>query len=79
MSEPGEISPTPSGGLIEALEALPPRVRETREAMKRLGEAFDRIDAEARRPGEPPLRSAIAQYAREQLAAQPDTTREAQP
>lgn len=73
MPEPGEIGPTPSAELIEALEALPLRVRETREAMKRLGEAFDRIDSETRRPGEPSLRSAIAQYAREQLAAQPDT------
>lgn len=66
-----DVSPPAYDELIEALEALPLRVRETREAMKRLGEAFDRIAAEARRPGEPSLRSAIAKYAREQLAAQP--------
>lgn len=38
-----------------------------RDAVRRLGKLFDDIDAEARQPGEPSLRSVVAAHAREQL------------
>jgi hypothetical protein len=40
-----------------------------RDAQRRLGELFDQIDAQTRRPGEPSLRAAVSEHAREQLAA----------
>lgn len=37
------------------------------QALKRLGELFDEIDAQTRREGEPSLRAVVAEHAREQL------------
>lgn len=43
-----------------------------RAAVARLGEILDGIDAQTRLPGEPSLRSAVAEHAREELAARRD-------
>ena len=46
-------------------------------AVKRLRDHLDSLDKRTRRPGEPPLREAVAQQARERLAEMDERKRDA--